>query len=135
MVCGTWYLVYGTKYVVKKRGFVNMRTERPWGFYEVINKGQSFKVKLIEVLPGRRLSLQSHKYRSEHWVVVSGRAQVIIGGNMLLLKENQSTYIPKKTLHRLENPDKKRSLKIVEVQCGEYTGEDDIKRFEDDHGR
>ena len=112
-----------------------MRTERPWGFYEVINKGQSFKVKLIEVLPGRRLSLPSHKYRSEHWVVVSGKAKIINGGDMLILKENQSTYIPKKTLHRLENPDKKRSLKIVEVQCGEYTGEDDIKRFEDDHGR
>ena len=111
------------------------RIQRPWGFYAIINKGKNFKVKLVEVLPGRRLSLQSHQYRSEHWVVVSGTAKIINGGDMLILRENQSTYIPKRTLHRLENPEKKHRLKIVEVQCGEYTGEDDIERIEDDHGR
>jgi mannose-1-phosphate guanylyltransferase/mannose-6-phosphate isomerase len=111
------------------------RVRRPWGFYTVINHGKNFKVKLVEVLPGMRLSLQRHKYRSEHWVVVSGKAKIVNGGDILILSENQSTYIPTKTLHRLENPNKKRSLKIVEIQCGAYTGEDDIVRFSDDHGR
>ncbi|MDD5226047.1 MAG: cupin domain-containing protein [Candidatus Omnitrophica bacterium] len=111
------------------------RVRRPWGFYTVINHGKNFKVKLVEVLPGKRLSLQRHDRRSEHWVVVSGKAKIVNGGNILILSENQSTYIPTKTLHRLENPNKKSSLKIVEIQCGAYTGEDDIVRFSDDYGR
>lgn len=108
---------------------------RPWGSYTVIDKGNGFKVKLVEVLPGKRLSLQSHEHRSEHWVVVQGTAKITNGRNTLFLDENQSTYIPKKTLHRLENPEARRKLRIIEVQCGGYTGEDDIKRFDDDHGR
>jgi len=111
------------------------RVRRPWGFYTVINHGKSFKVKLVEVLPGHRLSLQRHKHRSEHWVVVSGKARVVNGGNILILSENQSTYIPKKTLHRLENINARKPLKIVEVQCGLRTLESDIERLEDDHGR
>ncbi len=111
------------------------RIRRPWGFYTVINHGKNFKVKLVEVLPGKRLSLQRHKFRSEHWVVVSGRAKIVNGGDILVLGANQSSYIPKNTLHRLENLDRKKLLRIVEVQCGSKTVETDIERLEDDHGR
>ena len=111
------------------------RIRRPWGYYTVINHGKNFKVKLVEVLPGKRLSLQRHRYRSEHWVVVRGKAKVVNGGNILILSENQSTYISKRTIHRLENLDGRKWLKIVEVQCGALTAEADIERIEDDHGR
>ncbi len=114
---------------------VKRRVARPWGFYTVLNTGKGFKVKLVEVLPGKRLSLQRHRHRSEHWVVVSGTAKITNGRNTLFLEHNQSTYIPQTTLHRLENPDQKKILKIMEVQCGAYTGEDDIERLDDDHGR
>ena len=111
------------------------RVPRPWGFYTVLNVGKGFKVKLVEVLPGHRLSLQRHKHRSEHWVVVNGTAKITNGRNMLFLEHNESIYIPKATIHRLENPEKRKTLKIIEVQCGDYTGEDDIERLDDDHGR
>ena len=111
------------------------RVRRPWGFYTVINHGKNFKVKLVEVLPGKRLSLQRHKYRSEHWVVVSGKARIVNGGNVMILTESESTYIPKKTMHRLENLQARKWLKIVEVQCGFLTLESDIERIKDDHGR
>ncbi|NTV30092.1 MAG: cupin domain-containing protein [Candidatus Omnitrophica bacterium] len=111
------------------------KVSRPWGYYTTINTGTGFKVKLVEVLPGKRLSLQRHAHRSEHWVVVNGTAKITNGRNILFLDENESTYIPKMTIHRLENPEKKRRLRIVEVQCGNYTGEDDIERIDDDHGR
>ena len=112
-----------------------MRVRRPWGFYTVINQGKHFKVKLVEVLPGKRLSLQRHQHRSEHWVVVSGKAHVECGANILVLRPNHSTYIPKRTMHRLENLSKKRSLRIIEVQCGPHIEETDIERFKDDFGR
>ena len=111
------------------------RVSRPWGFYTVISVGRGYKVKLVEVLPQKRLSLQRHAHRSEHWVVVSGEAKITNGRNILFLQHNESTYIPKMTLHRLENQEKRKMLKIMEVQCGDYTGEDDIERFDDDHGR
>lgn len=111
------------------------RVARPWGFYTVLSVGKGFKVKMVEVLPGHRLSLQRHKYRSEHWVVVSGTAKITNGRNTLFLEHNESVYISQTTLHRLENPEKRKLLKIIEVQCGEYTGEDDIERLDDDHGR
>ena len=110
------------------------RVKRPWGFYTVINKGPGFKVKLVEVLPKQRLSLQKHSLRSEHWVVVHGEAKISNGRNILFLEENQSTYIPKKGVHRLENP-KNQLLKIIEVQCGSVLKESDIQRIADDHGR
>jgi len=110
------------------------RVKRPWGFYTVLNKGAGFKVKLVEVLPGRRLSLQKHNLRSEHWVVVQGEAKINNGKNILFLQENQSTYIPKHGVHRLENP-RNTLLKIIEVQCGSVLRESDIKRLADDHGR
>ena len=113
---------------------MNTKVKRPWGYYTVINRGKGFKVKLVEVLPGKRLSLQKHSHRSEHWVVVEGEAKITNGRNILFLKPNESTYIPKKEIHRLENP-LKNVLKIVEVQCGQPLLEADILRLDDDYLR
>ena len=107
---------------------------RPWGTYTVLEEGERFKIKRIEVKPGARLSLQAHNHRSEHWVVVSGTARVTNGDEEILLTTNQSTYIPCGNKHRLENPGKLR-LVMIEVQSGEYLGEDDIVRFDDIYGR
>ena len=107
---------------------------RPWGTYTVLEEGERFKIKRIEVKPGRRLSLQMHHHRSEHWVVVSGSAKIINGDEELFLATNQSTYIPCGHKHRLENPGK-IDLVIIEVQSGDYLGEDDIVRFDDVYGR
>ena len=107
---------------------------RPWGYYDSIDAGPRFQVKRIVVNPGASLSLQMHHHRAEHWIVVSGTARVTCGENILLLSENQSTYIPLGTTHRLENPGK-LPLEMIEVQSGSYLGEDDIVRFEDTYGR
>jgi len=107
---------------------------RPWGSYEGIDSGDRFQVKRIVVNPGASLSLQMHYHRAEHWIVVRGTARVVNGENTRLLTENQSTYIPLGTLHRLENPGKV-PLEMIEVQSGSYLGEDDIVRFEDNYGR
>ena len=111
-----------------------MKEERPWGWYDVIDQGDRYKVKNIEVKPGHRLSLQKHHHRTEHWIVVSGTAEVQLNEDKKLLGENQSTYIPLGWMHRLSNPGK-IPLKIIEVQSGPYLEEDDIERFDDDHGR
>ena len=110
------------------------RVYRPWGYYEQVDEGERFQVKRLMVKPGAALSLQLHRKRAEHWVVVSGRARVTRGDDTLYLEENQSTYIPVGTKHRLENPGTVPLL-IVEVQSGSYLGEDDIERFEDRYGR
>lgn len=110
------------------------RTHRPWGWYETLALGPRFQVKRIVVPPGRKLSLQSHVHRSEHWVVVQGTAQVTIGAEECLLSENQSVYIPLGAVHRLENPGKV-DLHLIEVQTGSYLGEDDIRRYEDLYNR
>ncbi|MGE5471028.1 MAG: mannose-1-phosphate guanylyltransferase/mannose-6-phosphate isomerase [Bacteroidota bacterium] len=107
---------------------------RPWGWYDSIDVGERFQVKRIVVNPGACLSLQMHHHRAEHWIVVSGTAKVTRGEETLLVSENQSTYIPLGTLHRLENPGK-LPLEMIEVQSGSYLGEDDIVRFEDIYGR
>ncbi|MBN9047317.1 MAG: mannose-1-phosphate guanylyltransferase/mannose-6-phosphate isomerase [Rhizobiales bacterium] len=107
---------------------------RPWGTYTVLEEGDGFKIKRIEVKPGRRLSLQAHHHRSEHWIVVSGTAKVTNGDREILLTTNQSTYIPCGFRHRLENPGI-LPLVLIEVQSGEYLGEDDIVRFDDIYGR
>jgi mannose-1-phosphate guanylyltransferase/mannose-6-phosphate isomerase len=107
---------------------------RPWGSYEGIDRGDRFQVKRIVVNPGASLSLQMHYHRAEHWIVVRGTARVTNGDRTTLLTENQSTYIPPGTQHRLENPGKV-SLEMIEVQSGSYLGEDDIVRFEDNYGR
>ena len=107
---------------------------RPWGTYTVLEEGSRFKIKRIEVKPGASLSLQMHHHRSEHWIVVSGMAKVVNGAQDLLIATNESTYIPAGHKHRLENPGVV-NLVMIEVQSGEYLGEDDIVRFEDVYGR
>lgn len=113
---------------------VHKQVYRPWGWYEGIDEGERFQVKRIMVKPGEKLSLQMHHHRAEHWIVVSGTASVSCGNEVLLLTENQSTYIPLGTSHRLENPGK-IDLHMIEVQSGSYLGEDDIVRFEDIYQR
>ncbi|MBI3652500.1 MAG: phosphomannose isomerase type II C-terminal cupin domain [Acidobacteria bacterium] len=110
------------------------RDQRPWGMYEVLDEGQTFKVKRIEVKPGQRLSLQSHENRSEHWVIVSGEALVTVGDQQLQRRANEAVFIPAQTRHRVANPGTEM-LVFIEVQCGSYLGEDDIKRYEDDYQR
>jgi len=107
---------------------------RPWGNYLSIENGTNWQVKRIEVKPQCSLSLQMHKHRAEHWIVVSGEAFVEIDNKELILVENQSTFIPLGSKHRLSNK-KNKPLIIIEVQSGDYLGEDDIKRFEDNYGR
>ncbi len=107
---------------------------RPWGAYTVLEEGPRFKIKRIEVRPGASLSLQMHHHRSEHWIVVSGMARVVNGDKELFVRTNESTYIPAGHKHRLENPGV-CELVMIEVQSGEYMGEDDIVRFEDIYGR
>jgi len=108
--------------------------ERPWGTYTVLDEHNSYKIKRIEVLPGQRLSLQKHHHRSEHWIVVSGTAKVVCGDESYVVNINESTFIPLGKKHRLENPGV-IPLVIIEVQSGEYLGEDDIVRFQDDYSR
>jgi mannose-1-phosphate guanylyltransferase/mannose-6-phosphate isomerase len=113
---------------------VHRQVHRPWGWYDSIDSGSRFQVKRIMVKPGASLSLQMHHHRAEHWIVVRGTAEVTNGNQVILLSENQSTYIPIGTTHRLANPGKV-PLEIIEVQSGSYLGEDDIVRFEDSYGR
>ncbi len=113
---------------------LHRRVNRPWGAYEGVDAGERFQVKRITVNPGASLSLQKHHHRAEHWIVVKGTARVTCGDNILLLSENQSTYIPLGEVHRLENPGQ-IPLEIIEVQSGSYLGEDDIIRLEDAYGR
>ncbi|WP_342131806.1 mannose-1-phosphate guanylyltransferase/mannose-6-phosphate isomerase [Hydrogenophaga sp. OTU3427] len=110
------------------------KAHRPWGWYDCIDAGQRFQVKRIVVKPGASLSLQKHHHRAEHWIVVSGTAEVTNGDKTFLLGENESTYIPLGHVHRLSNPGKV-PLELIEVQSGSYLGEDDIVRFEDTYGR
>ena len=113
---------------------LHRQVHRPWGWYDSIDSGERFQVKRIMVKPGATLSLQMHHHRAEHWIVVSGTAEVTNGDQVILLTENQSTYIPLGTTHRLANPGKV-PLEIIEVQSGSYLGEDDIERFEDRYNR
>ena len=110
------------------------KEERPWGHYIVTDQGNRYKVKSIEVKPGEKLSLQKHFHRAEHWVVVEGTALVQVGDEEKLLSENESTYIPVGSVHRLSNPGR-IPLRIIEVQSGSYIAEDDIVRLEDIYGR
>ena len=113
---------------------LHRKVARPWGWYDSIEEGERFKVKRIQVKPGASLSLQMHQYRSEHWVVVKGVAEITNGDQVITLTENQSTYIPQGQIHRLANPGK-TPLEIIEVQSGSYLGEDDIVRIKDLYGR
>ncbi len=107
---------------------------RPWGTYTVLEEGECYKIKRLVVRPGASLSRQMHQHRSEHWVVVSGSARVVNGEMEKLLAVNESTYIPAGCVHRLGNPGL-LDLVLIEVQSGDYLGEDDIVRLEDDYGR
>jgi mannose-1-phosphate guanylyltransferase/mannose-6-phosphate isomerase len=113
---------------------LHRKVSRPWGWYDSIDGGERFKVKRISVKPGASLSLQMHHHRAEHWIVVKGTAEITKGDQVLLLTENQGTYISQGQIHRLANPGE-MPLEIIEVQSGSYLGEDDIVRFEDTYGR
>ena len=123
---------------LKRRGHdahkLHRTVARPWGTYTTLQEGPRFKIKRIEVKPGASLSLQMHHHRSEHWVVVSGTGKVTVDEREVLLSPNESTYVPVGSKHRLENPGRV-PLTLIEVQCGDYVGEDDIVRFEDNYGR
>lgn len=115
--------------------FVEQNTEaRPWGSFTILEEGPGYKIKRIVVLPKHRLSLQLHYHRSEHWIVVAGTAKVTCGSEEKVITANQSTYVPPCTKHRLENPGV-IPLILIEVQNGQYLGEDDIVRFSDDYAR
>ena len=109
--------------------------QRPWGNFTVIDEGDGFKVKRIEVLPNKRLSYQKHKRRAEHWFVVRGIAKITLNGVKYLVKKGEAIDISVGTAHRVENPDTEEMLIFIETQTGDYFGEDDIIRLEDDFGR
>lgn len=120
----------------KKRTEVseNVTMYRPWGSYTILSEGDGYKVKKISIKPGGSLSLQMHYHRSEHWTVIHGTGQLTLDDKTVIFRENESTYIPIGTRHRLSNPGK-IPLEIIEVQNGKYLGEDDIVRFDDKYGR
>ncbi|MFA5099686.1 MAG: mannose-1-phosphate guanylyltransferase/mannose-6-phosphate isomerase [Candidatus Omnitrophota bacterium] len=119
----------------RQEHYVHKTAKRPWGSYTVLDMGDGFKVKQVEVKPGHALSLQYHKKRSEHWVVVEGTAKIVRGRKSYIFEANESTYIPVGCVHRLCNPSKNAVLRIIEVQAGRYLEEDDIVRLKDDFGR
>ena len=110
------------------------RVHRPWGTYDTLDSGPGFQVKRLTIDPGASISLQMHRHRAEHWVVVAGTARVTRGDEVFLLHENESAYVSHGTRHRIENPTDD-PLQIVEVQTGEYLGEDDIVRYHDNYAR
>jgi mannose-1-phosphate guanylyltransferase / mannose-6-phosphate isomerase len=118
----------------RREAVEHRRIYRPWGYYQGIDMGGRYQVKRIMVKPGARLSLQKHFHRAEHWVVVTGTAEVTVGENVSTVHENESVYIPIGSVHRLANPGK-IDLELIEVQVGSYLGEDDIVRLGDVYGR
>jgi hypothetical protein len=113
-----------------------MTETRPWGYYNTLYLDDTVcQVKMIVVFPLKRLSLQSHVHRSEHWVIVKGNARMQLGDEIIMLEENQHVYIPKGVLHRIENVSSSHNLEFMETQLGHYLGEDDIIRYDDDFGR
>jgi mannose-6-phosphate isomerase len=109
--------------------------ERPWGSFTILDESDTYKVKRIEVLPGKRLSYQRHARRSEHWFVVQGTAKITLNGEDLIVETGGAIDVPVGTAHRVANPHKSEPLIFIETQTGDYFGEDDIERFEDDFGR
>jgi mannose-1-phosphate guanylyltransferase/mannose-6-phosphate isomerase len=118
----------------REEHLTHSRVYRPWGYFESLDEGKGFQVKRLMVKAGAKISLQRHRQRAEHWVVVSGKARVTRDGEEILLGANQSTYIPLGATHRLENAGTE-PLYVIEVQSGAYLGEDDIERFADDYRR
>ncbi|MEO6334231.1 MAG: phosphomannose isomerase type II C-terminal cupin domain [Pyrinomonadaceae bacterium] len=109
--------------------------ERPWGSFTILDEGENFKVKRLEVLPGKRLSYQRHSHRAEHWFVVRGTAKVTLNDAEILVETGHALDIPQGAAHRVENSADNEKLVIIETQTGEYFGEDDIERLDDDFGR
>jgi mannose-6-phosphate isomerase len=109
--------------------------QRPWGSFTILDEGENFKVKRLEVLPGKRLSYQRHSRRSEHWFVVRGTAKVTLNGTEFLVTSGNAVDVPVGTAHRIENPPDGDHLVLIETQTGNYFGEDDIERLSDDFGR
>ena len=128
------HIVTQLQKIKREEHTLHRKVHRPWGWYDSIDEGGRFKVKRIQVKPKASLSLQKHHHRAEHWIVVTGTAEITNGDKVLTLTENQSTYIPLGEVHRLANPGT-IPLEIIEVQSGSYLGEDDIVRFEDHYGR
>jgi mannose-1-phosphate guanylyltransferase/mannose-6-phosphate isomerase len=128
------HIVNALQQQVREEHTLHRKVHRPWGWYDSIDEGGRFKVKRIQVKPGASLSLQKHHHRAEHWVVVSGTAEITCADKKVLLTENQSTYIPLGVVHRLANPGN-IPLEIIEVQSGSYLSEDDIVRLDDAYGR
>mgnify|MGYP003978907913 CR=1 len=118
----------------RKESNFHRKVYRPWGYFDSLDFGDSFQVKKLSINPGEKISLQKHHFRAEHWVVVKGSATITSGKKIIKLKRNQSTFIPKNTIHRVENR-QNTPLEIIEVQTGNYLGEDDIIRIEDDYDR
>lgn len=118
----------------REEALSHRKNYRPWGWYDSIETGKNFQVKRLHVNPGAKLSLQTHQYRAEHWVVVNGEASVVNGSHTTVLKAGESTYIPVGAMHELQNKTRE-PLEVIEVQSGSYLGEDDIVRFRDDYGR
>jgi mannose-1-phosphate guanylyltransferase/mannose-6-phosphate isomerase len=112
----------------------HLQVHRPWGSYTILEESRSYKIKRVSVHPGKRLSLQLHRHRSEHWIVVSGAAEIELGEERFVLSPNESTFVRAGVRHRLGNPGKE-PLEVIEVQSGDYLGEDDIVRFDDEYGR
>jgi mannose-1-phosphate guanylyltransferase/mannose-6-phosphate isomerase len=133
-VQGVKEIVSALKAAKRSEATVHQRVYRPWGSYESLVESEGFQVKRIIVQPGHKLSLQKHFHRAEHWIVVRGTAEVTRGDEVFTLSEDQSTYIPLGTVHRLVNPGQ-IPLELIEVQSGSYLGEDDIVRLEDVYGR
>jgi mannose-1-phosphate guanylyltransferase/mannose-6-phosphate isomerase len=127
-------LVEALKARKRKEATEHKRMFRPWGYYQSIDNGARYQVKRIVVTPGRRLSLQRHFHRAEHWIVVKGTAEVTRGEEVKIVHENESIYLPLGVIHRLANPGK-INLELIEVQTGSYLGEDDIVRIEDVYNR
>ena len=128
------HIVQQLKAAGRSEHHIHREVYRPWGKYDAIDNGERYQVKRITVKPGEKLSIQMHHHRAEHWIVVSGTANVTVDGKDTLLTENQSIYIPLGAVHALENPGK-IPLELIEVQSGSYLGEDDIVRFADRYGR
>ena len=128
------YIVAQLQTTNREEHTLHRKVHRPWGWYDSIDEGGRFKVKRIQVKPKSSLSLQKHHHRAEHWIVVTGTAEITNGDKVLTLTENQSTYIPLGAVHRLANPGT-IPLEIIEVQSGGFLGEDDIVRYEDTYGR
>ena len=120
---------------VEKQDASPIFDQRPWGSFTILDEAEDYKVKRIEVFPTKRLSYQKHAHRSEHWFVVRGIAKVTLNGKEFLVKKGEDVNVPVGTAHRVENPDAEELLIFIETQTGDYFGEDDIVRFEDDFGR